>query len=266
MRNLHHFIIIALVAFAATSCRTRTQMLYLEDMQPGVSYPVNERKDLTIKPDDKLSIKVTCKSPELALVFNMPGSGGYTVNTDGTISTTASDIEKGYTVADDGTIDFPVVGKLQAAGLTCRELTENIKNELKARNLITDPYVTVDIINFTYSVLGEAGKVGTFEVKGKDRITIIDALAQAGDLTDNSKLDRIAVIREVNGKRQIYYNDIRSKSIFDSPTYYLQQNDIIYVEPNENKAREESRRSMQWIFTGASLITTVISLITLITK
>ena len=266
MRNLHHLIIIVLVALAATSCRTRSQMLYLEDMQPGVSYPVTGRKDLTIKPDDKLSIKVSCKSPELALVFNMPGSGGYTVNTDGTISSTSSDIDKGYTVADDGTIDFPVIGKLSVSGLTCRQLSEKIRGELISRNLITDPYVSSEIINFTFSVLGEAGKVGTFEVKGKDRITIIDALAQAGDLTDDSKLDRIAVIREVDGKRQIYYNNIRSKSIFDSPTYYLQQNDIIYVEPNENKSREESRRSLQWIFTGTSLLATVISLITVITK
>jgi polysaccharide export outer membrane protein len=115
-------------------------------------------------------------------------------------------------------------------------------------------------------VLGEAKKVGTVEVKGKERVTILDAVAQAGDLTQDAKLERIAVIREENGKRKIYHVDIRSKSIFDSPVFYLKQNDLIYIEPNDNKVREESRRNMQWIFTGASLITTVISLITLIKK
>ena len=148
----------------------------------------------------------------------------------------------------------------------CRQLSETIKNELRSRNLITDPYVTTEIVNFTYSVLGEAKKVGTVEVKGKDRVTILDAIAQSGDLTQDAKLDRIAVIREENGKRRVHHVDIRSKSIFDSPVFYLKQNDIIYVEPNDNKVREESRRNMQWIFTGASLITTAISLITLFKK
>ena len=108
--------------------------------------------------------------------------------------------------------------------------------------------------------------VGTVEVKGKDRVTILDAIAQSGDLTQDAKLDHIAVIREENGKRRVHHVDIRSKSIFDSPVFYLKQNDIIYVEPNDNKVREESRRNMQWIFTGASLITTAISLITLFKK
>ena len=137
---------------------------------------------------------------------------------------------------------------------------------MRTRNLITDPFVSTEIINFTYSVLGEAKKVGTVEVRGKERVTILDAIAQAGDLTQYSKLDRIAVIREENGNRQIYHCNIRTKDIFDSPVYYLKQNDIIYVEPNQQRAQEESRRNMQWVFTGASLITTIISLIALITK
>lgn len=255
-----------LIVLAATSCRTRTQMVYLTDLTPGTDYPVQPTKDLVIQTDDKVTIKVTCKNPELALAFNVP-TGGYSISSEGNISSTnSSNGDSRYTVADDGTIDFPIIGKIQARGLTCRQLSETIKNELRSRNLITDPYVTTEIVNFTYSVLGEAKKVGTVEVKGKDRVTILDAIAQSGDLTQDAKLDRIAVIREENGKRRIHHVDIRSKSIFDSPVFYLKQNDIIYVEPNDNKVREESRRNMQWIFTGASLITTAISLITLFKK
>ncbi len=267
MKHLSHLLVALLIILAATSCRTRKQMVYLEDIVPGVEYSVQPTKDLVIQTDDKLDIKVTCKNPELALAFNMPGSGGYSIGSDGTIhSTSSSNTDARYTVADDGTIDFPIIGKIQARGLTCRQLTENIKNELRSRNLITDPFVTTEITNFTYSVLGEAKKVGTIEVKGKDRVTILDAIAQAGDLTQDAKLEKIAVIREVNGKRQIYHVNIRSKSIFDSPVYYLKQNDLIYIEPNENKAREESRRNMQWVFTAASFVTTVISLITVFKK
>ncbi len=268
MRTTSHILLLSILAILAfTSCRTRTQMLYLEDLKEGEKYPAHEPKDLIIQPDDKLTIKVTCKNPELAFAFNMPGTGGYTVSPDGTISsTTTPNMDTGYFVAADGTIDFPILGKIQASGLTCRQLTDNIKNLLKSKNLITDPYVTANIVNFTYSILGEANKVGTIEVKGKDRVTILDAIAQAGDLTNNSKLERIAVIRTEDGHRQLYYCDIRSKSIFDSPVFYLKQNDLIYIEPNENKVREESRRNLQWVFTGASLLTTVISLITLITK
>ena len=268
MRTTSHILLaMIVVVLAFSSCRTRTQMLYLEDLKEGEKYPASDPKDLIIQPDDKLTIKVTCKNPELAFAFNMPGSGGYSVSPDGTISSTSTpNMDTGYFVASDGTIDFPIIGSIQAAGLTCRQLTENIKNLLKSRNLITDPYVTVNIVNFTYSVLGEAKKVGTIEVKGKDRVTILDAIAQSGDLSNDAKLDRIAVIRTEGGNRQVYYCNIRSKSIFDSPVFYLKQNDIIYVEPNENKVREESRRNLQWIFTGTSLLTTVISIITLIKK
>ena len=265
-KNIQLFAIL-LAALSAVSCKTRTQMIYLEDMVEGEQYPAAPAKDLVIQSDDKLTIKVSCKNPELALAFNMPTPGNYSVSEEGNISSSSSpNSTVHYTVSSDGTIDFPVLGKLQARGLTCRELSESIKSELQTRNLITDPFVTTEIVNFTYSVLGESKKVGTIEVKGKDRVTILDAIAQSGDLSQNAKLDRIAVIREENGKRQIYHCNIRTKEIFDSPVFYLKQNDILYVEPSERKAREEQRRDMQWIFTGASLLTTVISLISLVKK
>lgn len=265
MKKSIQLLAVIAILLSTVSCRTRTQMIYLEDMEEGIQYPTTPAKDLTIQSDDKLTIKVSCKNPELALAFNMPTPGNYSVSEEGNISSSSGpNATAHYTVSNDGTIDFPVLGKLQARGLTCRELSESIKKELQIRNLITDPFVTAEIINFTFSVLGESGKVGTFEVKGKERVTILDALAQSGDLKESAKLERVSVIREDNGKRQIHHCNIRSKELFQSPVFYLKQNDIIYIEPNEHKAREEQRRDMQWIFTGASLLTTVISIITLV--
>lgn len=147
--------------------------------------------------------------------------------------------EKDYLVDITGNIDFPVLGQLHVEGLTRRQLTELIKKRLINEELLKDPMVTVNFLNFKFSVLGEVGHVGTFEVKG-DRITLLEALAMAGDLTPRSRLDRIAVIREYGNKRRILFHDIRSKDIFTSPYYYLQQNDIVYVEPTNMKATRTS--------------------------
>ena len=120
-------------------------------------------------------------------------------------------------------------------------------------------------INFKISFLGEIGKVGEIEVKD-ERITLLEAIAQQGDMKEYSKLDSIAVIREVDGHRRIYYTSLLSKDIYDSPVYYLQQNDMIYIQPNKNKVREEARRNLTWVYTVGTLLTTVISIINWATK
>ena len=165
----------------------------------------------------------------------------------------------------NGNIDFPVLGQLHVEGLTRRQLTELIKKRLINEELLKDPMVTVNFLNFKFSVLGEVGHVGTFEVKG-DRITLLEALAMAGDLTPRSRLDRIAVIREYGNKRRILFHDIRSKDIFTSPYYYLQQNDIVYVEPTNMKATEQAQRKLSTWSMILSLITTITSLVLLTTK
>ena len=123
---------------------------------------------------------------------------------------------------------------------------------------IRDPQVSIEFLNFKYTMLGAVG-AGTYSVDG-DRITILEAIAKAGDLPNRARLDRIAVIRTVNGKQQIFYNDIRTADIFMSPTYYLQPNDIIYVEP---KYREKSNEDKAWrvssfVVSLASLASTII--------
>lgn len=220
--------------------------------------------------DDRLSIIVNSKNPELSLPFNMSGSRSYSVEADGSISNNevgvlSDEKEKGYLVDINGNIDFPVLGQLHVEGLTRRQLTELIKKRLINEELLKDPMVTVNFLNFKFSVLGEVGHVGTFEVKG-DRITLLEALAMAGDLTPRSRLDRIAVIREYGNKRRILFHDIRSKDIFTSPYYYLQQNDIVYVEPTNMKATEQAQRKLSTWSMILSFITTITSLVLLTTK
>lgn len=252
-----------------SSCASRKDFVYLQDMNELEEYPVIQKYEAIIHRDDKLSIIVNSKNPELSLPFNMHGANGYAVNSDGTISTSASqsvdEKEKGYLVDIYGNIDFPVLGKLHVEGLTRTQLTELIRKRLIDEQLLNDPIVQVNFLNFKFSVLGEVGHVGTFEVTG-DRITLLEAIAMAGDLTSRSRLDRIAVIREYGSKRRIMFHDIRSRDIFTSPCYYLQQNDIIYVEPTSMKAVEESQRKYSAWSMVLSFITTVTSLVLLVTN
>lgn len=258
--------------FVLTSCVTsRKQMIYLEDMVELKEYPVTQEYEATIHCDDKLNIVVSCKNPELAYAFNLPGNSGYTVNESGNIvqnSTSFGDNikEMGYSVDKHGNIDFPVLGQLHVEGLTRNQLRDMIKNELTRRQQLTDPVVFVDFMNFKFSVLGEVGHVGTFTLKGGERITILEALAQAGDLKETSRIDRVAVIREVGNNRRIMHVDLRSKDLFLSPAYYLQQNDIVYVEPNDLKVSIKSQRQLSFWTTSLSLLSSVTMLVLYILK
>ena len=170
------FIVIGIVIMLLTACHPK-QYIYLMDMPLDNYVPITNKMETRIKPDDRLSIVVKSKKQELAVPFN---AHSYQVKLTGETTSSGNDATTGYLVDESGFIDFPILGKIQARGLTCRQLSESIKKELQTRNLIMDPFVTTQITNFTYSVLGEAKKVGTVEVKGKERVTILDAVAQAG--------------------------------------------------------------------------------------
>lgn len=224
-----------------TSCTSSKNIVYMQDMQTGEKYPYNDRKEATIRRDDRLSITVSNKNPELAIPFNIYG-GTFRVGSEGDIRTEASTRvnEKGYRVDIDGDIEFPILGIIHVEGLTVSELRDVIKEKIEKGNYMKDPIVSIEFLNFKYTVLGAVGRNGTFNVEG-DRITLLEAIANAGDIAVNARIDRVAVIREVNGEREMYMHDLRSKEIFDSPAFYLQQNDIVYVEPKYRKADIEDR-------------------------
>lgn len=166
--------------------------------------------------------------------------------------------DKGYRVDVDGNIDFPILGTLHVEGLTLNQATDLIQQKIKEGNYIKSPLVSIEIMNFKYTVLGAVGSTGTFRVDG-DRITLVDAIAKAGDLASNARVDRIQVIRTVDGERKVFVHDFSDESLFYSPAFYLQQNDIVYVEPKYRKKSSEDR-GFQYGTLLLSAITAVCSL------
>jgi polysaccharide export outer membrane protein len=237
------------MALLLVSCGAPRKLMYLNDMMPGEQYDVNLESATVIHSNDRLDIKVSCKNPELAVPFNAQ-MGSYQISADGSVNSAGVEVNAGYRVDDEGNIVFPVLGKINVGGKTLKEVSEIIETMIEEGNYIKSPDVTIEFLNFKYTVLGAINGKGTYTVDG-DKVTIIEAIAKAGDLSKNARLDRIAVIRMVDGKYEIHYNDIRTAEIFKSPTYYLQQNDIVYVEP---KHKERNERAWQTASFAVSLI------------
>ena len=215
------------------ACSTPKQISYFQDADSVNGARIAAPKEITIKPKDKISILVNCKSQELTALFNLP-QVSYTL---GQSSAGGSNNVSGYTVDDNGYINFPVLGKIYVAGMTRYQIADKIKEELEVQGQATNAIVTVEYLNLTYQVLGEVANPGSFKID-KDATTILDAIANAGDLTIYGKRENVQLLRNNNGRQETYVIDLTSaQSLISSPAYYLQQNDVIYVEPNEVKAR-----------------------------
>ena len=243
---------------ALSSCVSSKDFVYLQDMQVGERYPFERKHEAVVHRDDRLSITVSCKQPELALPFNAQNAA-VKVSSTGEISASADGTDKGYRVDVDGNIDFPMLGKINVEGRTLAEVTQLIKNGIIEGNFIKNPLVSVDFLNFKYTVLGAVGSNGTYTVRG-DRVTLLEAIANAGDLATNARVDKVTVIREIGNERQIFVHDLRSSDIFNSPCFYLQQNDIVYVEPKYRK-KERSERIAQYVTMTLSAIATACTVI-----
>ena len=241
-----------------SACGSTKDVVYLQDIQFVKNQDIENDYQVTIHKDDLLGITVNSKNEELSLPFNLPlvsfQIGGGVAGQQRLM---------GYLVNQEGNIDFPILGQIHVAGLTRQQLIEYIKDKLISEDLIKDPIVTVQFLNFKVSVLGEVNKPGTFEITG-DRVTLLEALSMAGDLSIYGNRERVSVIREVNGKRQIVHHDLRSSDLFESPCYYLQQNDIVYVEPNKarsGQSRVNSNNSVGVWLSGVSVLATITSLL-----
>lgn len=218
------------------SCGSSKKLTYVQDMEVLEKYPVKEEVEIKIQPKDKLDIVVTCKNPELAMPFNIVGGTVRTdANGDVTSSTTGVEDKKGYVVDKFGNIDFPVLGELYVQGLTLEQLKNMIEERIKEKNYIRDPMVLADFMNFKITILGEVGSKGNFTVEDNE-INLLQAVAMAGDLTNNAKRKEVMVIRTENGERTAYEVNMLSKDMYDSPAFQLQQNDVVYVKPNKNKS------------------------------
>lgn len=251
------------MAVLCTSCASYKKVVYLQDVEPLKQQVIEQKYEVYIHNDDLLAIMVNSKNPELALPFNMPMIS-YQIGSE----SAPQQRVLGYLVDTNGEIDFPILGKMHVAGLTRLQLTELIKQRLTEEDLIKDPVVTVQFLNYKVAVMGEVNRPGSFNISG-DRITLLEALSMAGDLTIYGRRDRVAVIRENDGQRTILYHDLRSSDVFNSPCYYLQQNDIVYVEPNNSKAGQseinQNKSVGVWLSAG-SILVSIVSLIVTLTK
>lgn len=262
---------VAASAMLLSSCNSSKDVLYFQDLKPGDNVAVSAIPvPVTVKPDDKISIVVNSRDPQLMALFNLPRVNKQMSTVGQASSTNVSNGQDvmGYTVDSRGEIDFPVLGKIKVEGKTREEIGTYIKNELIAKNLVKDPIVTVEFMNLCVSVLGEVNSPGRYGID-RDKTTIIDALSMAGDLTINGNRNNVTVLRQDGDVQRVYAIDLTSgRDIYSSPAYYLQQNDVIYVEPNEMRARQSTvngntiRSASFWI----SITSLVMSIVVLATN
>ncbi|MCI2082937.1 MAG: polysaccharide biosynthesis/export family protein [Bacteroidales bacterium] len=254
------------LVLAFAGCGSSREISYLQNLPPNYIQEIPKAYEIHIHTDDMLSVQVNSKDQELAQMFNLPVVG-YQMN-QASSSVTASTFRSnyqylGYLVDKDGNIDFPQLGEIKVEGMTRNELADYLKNRLITGGYVNDPIVTVQFLNFKVSVIGEVNRPGTFNVTS-DRITIFEALSQAGDMTIYGRRNNVKVLREEDGKRTIATVDLRGKDILNSPYYYLQQNDIVYVEPNNARAGQSEINQNRTVSTWVSATSMLVSLATLI--
>lgn len=270
--------VVLVASVLASSCSTPKKVTYFQDNQAIVNaISVNPIK---VRANDKLSIVVKSKDADVSSLFNLPV---YT-NRVGTSSTsdvngvtirnyqpTATDAIAYYTVDGEGNIDFPMLGKLHIADMTRAEIAAYIKGELMGRSLVKDPTVTVEFLNTGINMLGEFHSPGRYDIN-KDQLNILEAIALAGDLSILARRDNVKVIREENGQFKTYTVDLTNlNEVANSPVFYLQQNDIVYAEPNEMRKRQttvngNSALSVSFWISVASLITTAVTTVGVFVK
>lgn len=237
--------IVAGVAMAALmilgSCAAPKDVAYFQDFDQVMVVESQQRQSLRVRPDDKLQIIVISKDPQLAALFNLPvvasrlGQNSTQYGTPSSYSSNSASSEglSSYTVTPEGTIDFPVIGTIHVAGMSRAELAGFIKGELVGRNLIKDPTVTVEFLNTGISVLGEVSSPGRYTLN-RDELTVLDAVAMAGDLTIQGKRENIRVMRKEGNQTKVYVVDLtKGKELYNNPAFYLQQDDVVYVEPTD---------------------------------
>lgn len=245
-------IIVATLLSAMTSCVTPKDVDYLQDMTPESQIVVENKYIATIVPYDELLIRISCYDAELAKPFNLNNNvsnNSYSSNHYGST----------YLVDHNGNIQFPILGEIHVAGMTRLQLQDHIASMLRTGNYIADPFVMVRFANYKiFFLTPTGGKSITIPNEG---CTFLEALALSGGLNEYTRRDKIAVLREVNGKMTMRYLDPRSSDVFNDPYFMLHQNDMILVETRQFKYITSNTNSvLNWVTLGTSLITTILSL------
>ena len=266
------FILLLCALSLLAACHSSQELAYFSDAERDSVQAVLSTYNTTIHPGDQLYIYVYSQAPEIAVPFNqethsiaaeithLNSVGG--TNRSNKMSETFQQSNfsqiPGYLVDEAGTIVFPILGKMVVAGLTQDSLSRRIQNMLIDGGYINDPVVTVTPMNFRVTVIGEVSRPQELHITG-DRLTILEAIAMCGDLTIDGKRENVTVMREKNGVATPINIDLTKKTLFDSEVYYLQSNDVVYVEPSEAKKRR-MRRDENWPKYVTSTVSIAVSL------
>ena len=255
------FVLLSVMTVLLASCGSVKNVAYLQNSDYIDLSRSEFLYDARIMPKDVLTITVNTVNPEASAPYNLIVRSTLT-NTSSSVSTGGGSLQT-YLVDNNGTIEFPVLGTLHVGGLSKSECEKMIHDKIMPYlNAAENPVVTVRMSNYKISVLGEVNKPGMFNVSN-EKINILEALAQAGDLTIYGVRDKVKLIREnANGKKEIVNLNLNDAEIINSPYYYLQQNDIVYVEPNKVKARNSSigQSTTLWL-TSTSIMISIASLL-----
>ena len=232
MTKFQKCIYLLVAVLSLTSCTSVKEAIYFDNI-PNSQFKSNlENLEPILRENDLLSISVSSLNPDATKIFNPMNS-----------SETAENNEKRapeYLIDEEGYIRFPFLGKIKAAGKTKQDLREEITNELIKRKLLVEPIVNIRYLNFKISILGELGNPSVLIIPN-EKVSLLEALSLAGDLTIYAQRDNVLLIREENGVKELTRIDLTSDEIFTSPNYYLKSNDIIYVQPNKSKVASTSR-------------------------
>lgn len=249
-----------------SSCVSDRKMIYLQGASEAyaVSKKLEANFELKVEPDDQLAISITSKDDELLQRFNnntLIGGGNSPLTGTNTVNVTSG--VSYFQVDKNGTIEFPIFGTLEVGGLTTREISSMIQKRVIEEGYINDAVVNTKIMSFKVTVMGDVKNPGTQTYQG-ERLTILEALGKAGDLNNSARRENILVVREEGGKRVTYeVNLLDQQSVFNSPAYYLQQNDVIYVQPNKSQ-RVKGSTSYTWLTVGSTVVGMVVSVVSLI--
>lgn len=267
--------IAGVMALVTTGCSVPKDVAYFQDMDSTTILETVNRTPIVVKPGDKLSIIVKTKDPELSALFNMPiyssrvGQGSSVNGNNAQLRSYGGQSTEGvasYTVSPDGDIDFPVLGLIKVGGMTRAEVGAYIRGELVGRQLVKDPTVAVEFLSAGVNVMGEVTTPGRYDLN-RDDINVLQALSLAGDLTINGERKNVKVIRVENGKVNTYVLDLTDgASLVKNPGFYLQQDDVVYVEPNAQRKRSSTVNgnnalSVSFWVSVASLLTSVVTTI-----
>jgi polysaccharide export outer membrane protein len=256
---LMSFVLLAMIMLVG-GCSSSKQVAYFQNIDSISMAASRGLYDARIMPKDQLTITVLTTNPEASAPFNLAVSN--TIGTNGRLTTNTSSLQ-GYLVDNNGNINFPIIGTLHVAGKTKTECEEMIKEKVMPYlNTNENPIVTVRMSSYRVTVIGEVGRPSVVPVS-TEKMSIIEALASAGDLSIYGKRSNVLLIREdATGEKHAVRINLNDASLFNSPYYYLQQNDIIYVEPNSVKSKNSAIGSSTTIwFSFIGILTSVASLI-----